>query len=132
MDTNCDIMRDRIADLISGILPETQIHTLQQHLSKCSACRDYAHQLQKEDKLLTGLFADFDAGIRGRQDKVIKAINRFDASGKTNIVSPGRTIVRGFFTRHAAAVAVIIIVAVYFIVTLSWISEINECIRLSM
>jgi len=132
MDANCDKMKDQIADLISGILPETQIHTLQQHLGKCSACRDYANQLQKEDKLLAGLFAHFDAGMTGRQEEVIKAIDRIDVSGKTNVVSLSRTIMRGFFAKHAAAVAVIIIVAVYFIITLSWISEINECIRLSL
>ena len=132
MNSNCDKMKDQIADLITGILPKTETDTLQQHLSECSACRDYARALRKEDELLTGLFAKFDASMAGWEDEAINTINDLDASGQTNIIAVGRTIMRSLLAKHAAAAAVIVVAALYFIITLAWISQINDCIRLCL
>lgn len=132
MNSDCDKIKDQIADYISSILPEAAVPTLQQHLSECSVCRDYAEALRKEDKLLTGLFAKLDARTASREDEVINAISYCDTAGQTNIISVGRTSIRSLFTKHAAAAAVITVAVLYFIITLRWISEINECIRQCM
>lgn len=132
MKNNCDKMKDQIADFITGILPESEIHTLERHLSECPACRDYAEALEKEERLLTGFFAKFDANIAGWEDEAINLINSFDASSETNIISAGKAIMRSLLIKHVAAAVVIVFVALYFIITLTWISQISECIRLSL
>jgi hypothetical protein len=129
MDSNCDKIRDRIADFVSGTLAEEENDALQQHLGECSACRAYAEALRKEDELLAGLFAEFDASMPGWEGEVINAISRFDTAGQKDIISVGRTTIRGLLSKHAAAAAVIVVVATYFVITLTWISQINECIR---
>lgn len=132
MSSNCDEMRDQIADFITGILPEKEARALQQHLSDCSACKDYAQTLEKEEQLLTGFFAKFDATMTSREDEAISVINGFDTSGQASVIPAGKTILRSFLIRHAAVAVVIVLVALYFVITLSWISQINECIRLSL
>lgn len=129
MNNKCDKMKDQVTDLITGILPETEMHKLEEHLSECSACRDYARALQKEDQLLTGLFAKFDANITSQENEVIRAINLLVASSRTNIISVAGTIMKSSVTRLATTAAVIVCVALYFIITLIWISQINECIQ---
>jgi anti-sigma factor RsiW len=129
MNSDCDRLKDRITDFVSGILPEAEIHALQQHLGECSACRAYAEALRKEDQLLAGLFAKFDAGMPGREDEVINAISQLDAAGRRSIISVSSATVKTLLAKHAAAAAVIIVVTLYFIITLTWISQINECIR---
>ena len=49
MNTKCEEIKDKIADFITGVLPETDSHALEQHLMDCSACRNYAEALQEED-----------------------------------------------------------------------------------
>jgi len=122
-------MRERIAGLISGVLPEAEMQALEQHLKECSACRGYADALQKEDELLSGLFGRFDSGMRGREDEVINALSRVGASGRRDIISAGRTIIGSLLSKHAAAAAVIIVVTLYFIITFTWVSQINAVIR---
>lgn len=129
MNGDCDKMKDRVADLMSGILPESQTHELRQHLGKCSACKGYAKALQEEDQLLAGLFAKLDASMKGREDEIINTISRLDKSGQSNIISVWRMTVKTLLAKHAAAAAVIAAVTAYFIITLTWISQINEVIR---
>lgn len=132
MKSNCDKMKEQIADFITGILPEAEIHALKRHLSECPVCRDYAEALEKEERLLSGFFAKFDDNITGWEDKAIDLVNSFDASSQTNVISAGKAIMRSLLIKHAAAAMVIVFVAVYFIITLTWISQISDCIRLSL
>lgn len=129
MNDKCDKMKDQITDLVTGILPETEMRTLEQHLSECPACRDYARALQKEDRLLTGLFAEFNANMAGQENEVINAINLLGASSRVNIISVGRMIMKSSITRLATTAAVIVFVVLYFTITLIWISQIRECIQ---
>lgn len=129
MDSNCDMMRERIADLVTGILSEAQIQTVRQHLSECSACREYADALEREDQLLAGLFGEYDGSMKGWEDAVIDTVSCVGTSGQGSIISAGGAIVRSLFSKHAAAAAVIVVVTLYFIITLSWVSQINEVIR---
>lgn len=132
MKSNCDKMKEQIADLITGIPAEKEAQTIEQHLNECSACRAYAQRMEKEEELLTGFFAKFDTNMTSREDEAINIINRFDASRQTNVVSLGKMIMKSLFAKHAAAAALIVFVTLYFIITLTWISQINECIRLCM
>jgi anti-sigma factor RsiW len=132
MKSNCDKMRDEIAGFIAGILPEEEEQALQQHLKECSACRDCAESFEKEEQLLRRFFAKCDANMSAREDGAIEVIGQFDTSSQSGVASVGRTIIKNFLIKHAAVAVVIVFVAVYFVITLSWISEINECIRLSM
>jgi anti-sigma factor RsiW len=125
-------MKDRIADFITGVLPEQETQTFRQHLNECSACSDYARRLQEEEQLLAGFFAKFDENMTELEDEAISAISRFDAAGRTTVISVGKKIFKDLITKHAAVAVVIAFAALYFIITLAWISEINECILLSM
>ena len=89
MKSNCDKMKEQIADLITGIPAEKEAQTIEQHLNECSVCRAYAQRMEKEEELLTGFFAKFDTNMTSREDESINIINRFDASGQTNVVSLG-------------------------------------------
>ena len=128
-------MRERIADLVAGILPERQIPTVDEHLIECSACKEYARRLQEEDELLAGLFSKFDGRVKGGQDRVIDSLNGLDTRARGRIFSVVAAAVKSSVTKRAAAAAVIVVVALYFIITLNWISQINlqidECIRLN-
>lgn len=129
MSSDCERIRDQIADFVTGILPAAESGPLEQHLGGCSACREYAEALQEEDELLGGLFAKLDAEMRGREDDVIETINQLDKGGRTEVLSAGAVVIRSFVTQHAAAAVVVLVVALYFIITLSWISQISECIE---
>lgn len=132
MKSDCDKMKDRIADLITGILPEHETQTLQQHFSKCSACRDYSESLQQEEQLLAGFFGAFGANMTTLEGKAIDAIERFEWPRRTGVASVGEMIMKNFLMKYAVAAVLIAVVALYFIITLTYISQINECMRLAM
>jgi len=132
MNSDCERIRDRIADHISGILPETEAEMLEEHLGGCSTCRDYRQMLCEEERLLTRFFAKFDMDIARWESAAIGAVSRLDTSGRTSILSVGNRIAGNIFLRHAAVAVLIVFVTVYFVLTLTWISEINEIIRLSL
>ncbi len=129
MNDNCDKIKDQVTDMLDGLLSEAEVEVVQQHLDRCSDCREYAQALEKEDHLLTELFGKFRANATSYQDEVIEAMDYLGESGQSNIISICRRAVESSVTGLAAAVAVIVFMAVYLIVTLTWISEINECIR---
>lgn len=132
MNSDCERIRDGVADHISGILSETETEMLEEHLMECSSCSDYAQKLGEEERLLTQFFAKFDMDISSREDAAISVINRVDTSSRRNILSVGNRIAGNLFLRRAAAAVLIVFVTVYFVLTLTWISEINEIIRLSL
>ena len=132
MKSDCDGMRERICDLVSGVLADGEADILESHLLKCGVCRDYAEALRKEDELLSGLFAELDSGMRGREEEAIRRINQLEVLQEVGVVCKVRRIVESSLAKHVATAAVIAVVALYFIITLSWISEINELYELSM
>ncbi|MHC4388222.1 MAG: anti-sigma factor family protein [Planctomycetota bacterium] len=132
MKSDCDKMKDRIADLITGILPEQETQALQQHFSECSACRNYAESLEQEEQLLARFFGAFSTDMTTLEGKAIDAIERFEWPRRTGVVSVGEMIMKNFLMKYAAAAVLIAVVALYFIITLTYISQINECIRLAM
>jgi len=110
MNSDCENMKDQIADLVTGILPEAQVHELEQHLNKCATCRDYARALKDEDMLLTEFFAKIDTNITHQQERVLQAINRSGVSKQSETHLIRRTIMKNPITKLAVAAAVIITV----------------------
>jgi len=108
MNSDCEKFKDQIADLVTGILPEAQVHELEQHLNECAACRDYARALKVEDMLLTEFFAKIDTNITHQQELVLQAINHSGVSRKNETHLIRRTIMKNPITKIAAVLAVVI------------------------
>jgi len=108
MNSDCEKIKDQIADLVTGILPEAQVHVLEQHLNECAACRDYARALKDEDMLLTEFFAKIDTNMTSRQERVLQTVNRSCLSKKTDTLLIRRTIMKSPITKLAAAAVVIV------------------------
>ena len=132
MNSKCDKIRDRIADIVTGILPEKEDVAVEHHLDECAACREYALSLRDEDQLLTGLVGEFEDKMAGLEEGVIRALDQFDTSRHPSIISLARALARSTLTKYAATAVIIASVTAYFAITLSWIYQINECILLSM
>ncbi len=113
MSSDCEKIKDQIADLVTGILPEAQVHVLEQHLNKCAACRDYARALKDEDMLLTEFFAKIDTNITHQQERVLQAINHSGVSKQSETHLIRRIIMKSPITKLAVAAAVIIITIVF-------------------
>jgi len=116
MHSDCDRIRDMIADLVTGILPERQRHTVERHLNECAACRDYARALKEEDMLLGDLFAKIDTNMTARQERALNAIECSWPSKPTYILSIRRTIMNRKITKLAAAAVIIAAVALSIVV----------------
>jgi hypothetical protein len=111
MNSDCEKMKDQIADLLTGNLSDLQMQKLQQHLNECTTCRDYARELKNEDVLLTEFFAGTDMDTASRQERLLQAIDRVGPSGQTDALSIRRTIMKSPITKLAAAAAIIIAVS---------------------
>ncbi|KPL24622.1 MAG: hypothetical protein AMJ75_03200 [Phycisphaerae bacterium SM1_79] len=112
MSDNCEKIRDQIADATTGLLSQLQVDALQQHLSQCTTCREFARALTEEDKLLTELFAKIDANMSSRHERVLRAIESSCAPNESEIISMWRTVMKSPITKLAAAAVIIIAVLV--------------------
>jgi hypothetical protein len=110
MKSDCQKIKDQIADLVTGILSEAQVHELEQHLNECAACRDYARVLKDEDMLLTEFFAKIDTDMTRRQERVLQTVNRSCLSKQTDTLSIRRIIMKNPITKLTVAAAVIAVV----------------------
>jgi hypothetical protein len=66
--------------------------------------------------------------MTGREDEVIRAMSRCEVRDRTDLISAASAIVRSSITKRAVAAALIVVVTLYFYITWSWISQINEYI----
>ncbi|MBW8040053.1 MAG: tetratricopeptide repeat protein [Planctomycetes bacterium] len=110
MNSECDNIKEKIADHVSRMLSESQVQTVEQHLEECAGCREYARALKLEDGLLTEFFAKIEADMSGRQERAVKAINRSYVSKQSDTISIGRMIMKSRITKLAAAAVIIIAV----------------------
>lgn len=94
MNSNCENIKDQIADLVTGILTEAQAQKLQQHLNECAACRDYARALKNEDALLTEFVEQMDKDMTRRQERLLQTIDRSYQSPKIEIHSIWRMMIK--------------------------------------
>lgn len=116
MNSDCEKMKDQIADLLTGILSEAQVQKLKQHLTECATCRDYANALQNEDALLTEFVEKMDTDMTRRQERLLQVIDRSCQSKAIDTPSIRRLIMKSPITKYAAAA--VIIMAVGFSLTL--------------
>jgi hypothetical protein len=98
-------MQDKIADYVLGALDTRQAEALQQHLSGCEACRQYAQSLQEQAQSLVTLGRQFDADMEARRDRVIQALQDTSPvqAGTRRLFPP----VGGFLRMSIAAVLVL-------------------------
>ena len=75
MKSECEKNKEKIADLVSGVLPDSEAGILKQHLNECKECSEYASALKNEDNLLTEFFTQIDSEMDPRQEHVLKLIN---------------------------------------------------------
>jgi len=110
-------MRDYIADMVTGTLSQQDARILNQHLSQCPTCRNYAHQLKEEDLLLSELFTNISADMANRQQRVLEAIESCCLPKQSKPLLIWRTIMRSKITKFAAAAAIIVtaLLVVHFI-----------------
>ncbi|MHC4212183.1 MAG: anti-sigma factor family protein [Planctomycetota bacterium] len=132
MNSGCRKNRDLIADLVSGLLEKQQAQDLGEHVSDCLECREYTLSLQRQDEMLKNLFSRFDSDMNSREQSVIEAVNRVKMPSKWSLGSILHRIDESAVANHAIAAVVIIVATLYFVVTWTWISQITECIKLSM
>jgi len=110
MNSDCEKIKDQIADLVTGILPEAQAQIMEQHLNECAACRDYARALKDEDMLLTEFFAKIDTDMTNRQERLLQTVNRSCLSKKTDTLLIRRLIMKSPITKLAVAAVIIVVV----------------------
>lgn len=108
MNSECEKMKDQIADLVTGILSEVEIQKLQQHLIKCTTCRNYARALKKEDALFTEFVETMDTDMTRRQERLLQAIDRSFQSRQTEICSTRRIITESLIKKLVAAAVLVI------------------------
>jgi len=132
MDSECSKIREQIVEYVSGLLPAGEAALVEQHIGSCMGCRDYAEQLRREEQRLGSLFSELDDNIQDFEGEFLERLRRMDESEESGFVSLGRNLIARTLTRGALTAAVIVVVAVYFVVTMTWISQINECILSSM
>ena len=108
MNSDCETMKDQIADLVTGILSEIQVQKVKQHLDKCIACRDYARALKNEDALLTEFVEKMDTDMTRRQERLLQAIDRSCQSKQIETPSIRRIIMKSPKTKYAAAAVIIV------------------------
>jgi len=132
MNSSCDKIREAAADFVTGVLDKSAVKAFEDHLASCDGCRSYLRSLSNEEELLTSHFGRFEGDMEKGEAAVIRAIDRLELPAGFGIFSTGRLFFEGQFAKHGFAAVVIVVSAIYFAVTLSWISQITACIRQSM
>ena len=110
MNSDCEKMKDQIADLVMGILSEDQEQKLRQHLAECAACRDYTRALQNEDALLTEFVEKMDTKMTNRQERLLHTMDCSCQFRKNKLLLTWRTIMKNSMSKIAAAAVIIIAV----------------------
>ncbi len=108
MNSECDNIKEKIADLVSGMLSESQVQTVEQHLEECAGCREYARALKHEDVLLTKFFAQIETDMTERQEQVVKAIDHSYISEQSETIAIWSTIMKNPLPKLAAAAVIIV------------------------
>ena len=132
MSGECERIRERIADSVGEVLPDSEMQAVGEHIDQCPACKAYSQFLQREDQMLAGMVERLEANMPQRQASVIKALSDLSRRSTGGGTAMLRSLAESAVVKHAAAVAAIIIVTVYFVITLNWVSEMNELYALSM
>jgi hypothetical protein len=114
MNSDCEKMRNFIADMVTGTLSQENTEILNQHLSQCPDCRNYAQALKDEDLLLSELFKDINDEMTNRQQRVLNAIDSCRLPKKKNSISIWSIIMKSKIVKLAAAAVIIIAAFIVF------------------
>jgi Putative zinc-finger len=107
MKSDCQRIRDQVADFISGTLCETDEQAIRKHLDTCTDCRRYVQALKQEDALLVDHFAQIDADMAIRQARVLGAVESAHTTKQTDTPVIWRRIMENRLSKIAAAVAIV-------------------------
>jgi predicted anti-sigma-YlaC factor YlaD len=114
------------------VLPDSEMQAVGEHLDQCSACKAYAQFLRREDQMLAGMVEQLEANMPQREASVIRALNNLRRRSTDSGTALLTGLAESAVLKRAAAVAAIVIVTVYFVITLNWVSEMNELYALGM
>ena len=115
MNSDHHSIKDKIADLVTGLLPASEIQGLQTHLDSCEDCRGCMRALQEEETVLTDYFARMDERTAGRQHRVLQALENSRTNKRTTTLSIWRTIMTNRYSKLGAVAAAIVIAAIAFV-----------------
>jgi hypothetical protein len=116
MRNDCQSFQDRIADLVTGTVPEPDRRKIEDHAASCAPCREYLQALRREDARLTQHFAGIDANRVERQERMIQRIRCTCTKPKRHYLSLWREIMRSPFSKLATAATVVLVAAVSLVV----------------
>ena len=111
MNTECNEIRDLIADSVTGTLAGGQAMHLDRHLQRCADCRRYAEALRHEDALLGRLAADVTMDMPDREERLLQVLDRGQFR-HANHLTICKRIVRSPIAGLAAAVLIVTAVMV--------------------
>ena len=105
MDSQCEKIRNQMADYIIGILDQGQSDILKRHIGECEKCRKYLKSLEKEKSLLMQFSQQINAGMDTRSERAIKALSSLKDYRKENSI--WRIIMHKKIIKFAAAAVII-------------------------
>ena len=70
MNAPCDDYRDKLAELITGGLPDAEHEAIERHLSECAACREYEQALLADHRLVSGFVGSMDDRVARLESRV--------------------------------------------------------------
>ena len=126
----CEDFKELIADYVGGNLSQSKKDNMQRHIDHCAVCRDYAEALQREDSLLSGLFAGFDGAMVEQEDEIIRALSFITEPKFGGVIYTLRAALERPLVKFACAAVVVSCFAVFFVMSLKSIREIHQCIQL--
>jgi hypothetical protein len=108
MSSPCEKIQEKVPDYVLGILSQKEIDTLDEHISNCTECNQYVHELKNQNCLLLQLGDKVQADMTIRQDKVIEALKHHSPRARTKLFSIGRFIMKSSITKLAAAAVIVV------------------------
>lgn len=126
MSSKCDSFKDKIADLISGTLPDNDIDIVHKHTKECRDCFEFEQILRAEDRLLTSIFQGLEADLEKQEDEVVKAISCFDLKPKDKILAAIRAVIDNPVVKLTAAAVLVVLVTFNCIRTMSWLYQLER------
>ncbi len=108
MDSQCEKIRNQMADYIIGILDREQSDILKRHIGECKKCSEYLKSLEEENSLLTQLGQNIDADMDVRCQRAIKTLTTLKDNKKEKSI--WCIIMHKKITKFAAAAVIILAV----------------------
>ena len=106
MDSQCENIRNQLADYILGTLKREQVDLINEHIGQCEPCRKYKESLENESRLLVEYGNEIESDMPARKDRAIETLNHSTTSQhKTSTI--WSSIMNNKITKIAAAAVII-------------------------